>query len=71
MLDSQHLAVYGQRAIGLVCEHALCQDLAQLDAFLVEAVEIPEEALEHDLVLEVGEKSTECFRCQFIADDYA
>ena len=52
-------------------QYLLGQYLSELDAFLIEAVQIPQEALEHDLVLEVGEKSTECFRCQFIADDYA
>ena len=71
MLDSQHLAVYGQRAIGLVCEHAFGQDLAKLHAFLVEAVEVPEETLEHDLVLEMREERSHGFRREPIADDDA
>ena len=71
MLDSQHLAVYGQRAIGLVCEHAFGQDLAKLNAFLVEAVEVPEETLEHDLVLEMSEECAHGFRGEPIADDDA
>ena len=37
-------------------EDLLCQDLAELHAFLVEGVDVPGEALEHDLVLEVGQQ---------------
>ena len=49
-------------------EDAFCQDLAQLDAFLVEAVQVPDEALEHHLVLKVGQQGAEGFRSQLIAD---
>lgn len=50
-------------------ENLLCKDLTELYAFLVEGVEVPEEALEHDLVLEVGEQGTECLRGQAVSMD--
>ena len=52
-------------------KYFLSQYLSELNAFLIEAVEIPQESLEHDLILEVGEERTECFRCKLITDDYA
>ena len=52
-------------------EDALGQELAELDAFLIEAVHVPDEALEHDLVLEVSEQSAEGFGIQGVADDNA
>ena len=48
--DTQQIAVDLERTIGLVSEDALGQHLTQLNAFLIEAVQIPAEALEHDLV---------------------
>ena len=45
----------------------LCKNLTELYSFLIEGVEVPEEALEHDLVLEVGEQGTECLRCQAVS----
>ena len=50
-------------------EHALCENLAELYALLVEAVQIPYEALEHYLVLEVSKQCTECLRIYLITDD--
>ena len=52
-------------------QHALRQHLAQLYAFLVKAVQVPEESLEHHLVLEVGKQRTQRFRRQFLADNDA
>ena len=50
---------------------ALGKNLAELNAFLIEAVQIPDKALEHDLVLKVCEQSAERSRCQLVADDDA
>ena len=69
--DSEQLAVGGQSAFGLLREDLLREDLAQLDALLVEAVDIPDKALEHDLVLEMRKDGAECFRSQLVADDDA
>ena len=70
-LDIQQLAVDLQSAIGLMGQNALCQELAQLHAFLVEGVDIPRKALEHDLVLKVGQQSAQGAGSQLIADDNA
>ena len=35
-------------------QNAFCKDLTKLYAFLVEAVQVPYEALEHDLVFKVS-----------------
>ena len=59
ILDSQHFCVLCKCAVGLVCEDFLGEDLSELYAFLVEAVQVPQEALEHDLVLEVCEECAE------------
>ena len=60
--DLQEVAEFAEGAVSLVSEDAFCQDLAQLNAFLIEAVKVPCEALEHDLVLKVGEQRAEGFR---------
>ena len=52
-----------------MCQYLLCQYLTELYAFLVEAIYIPQKALEHDLVLEMGEQRTHCFRSKLLADD--
>ena len=57
--DSEHLCIFCERAVGLMCEDLLREDFAKLYAFLVEAVQVPQETLEHDLVLEVCEKCSE------------
>ena len=44
----QKVAVSTQRTIGFVGQNLFRQYLAQLDAFLVEAVQIPCKALKHD-----------------------
>ena len=50
-------------------QYPLCQYLAQLYALLVKAVEIPCEALEHDLILKVGQQRAQALRSQLLADD--
>ena len=52
-------------------QYLLCQHLAQLNAFLVKAVHVPKEALEHDLVLIVGKKCTHGLGGESVADDDA
>ena len=54
--DVQQVAVDLQGAVGVMGQDLLCQELAKLHAFLVEGVDVPHEALEHDLVLEVGKE---------------
>ena len=69
--DFQHIAVNLQRAVGVVGQDLLGQNLAQLDAFLVERVDIPRKALEHDLVLIVGQQCAQSSGGQLFADDNA
>ena len=52
-------------------EDALGEKLAELDAFLVEAVQVPDEALEHDFVLKVGQQGAESFGSELVGDDDA
>ena len=59
-LDVQQIGVDLQCAIGIMSQNLLCQNLTQLDTFLVKAVQVPCEALEHNLVLEVGQQRTQC-----------
>ncbi len=54
-----------------MCKYLLCKYLAKLNAFLVEAVNIPKEALEHYLVLEVCKNGPQCFGCKLLSDDDA
>ena len=70
-LDPEHICVLFECSVCVVREDALCKDFAELYAFLVEAVQIPEESLEHDLVFEVREECAERFRCQLVACDDA
>ena len=41
----------------------------KLNTFLVEAVHIPYKSLEHNLILKMCKKCTECLWCQFFTDD--
>ena len=54
-----------------MCKHALCQNLSKLYAFLIEAVHIPQEALEHNLVLKVCQKCSERLWVYLLTDDDA
>ena len=54
-----------------MCKHALCQNLSELYAFLIEAVHIPQEALEHNLVLKVCQKCSERLRVHLLTNDDA
>ena len=44
-LDIQQIGVDLQCAVGIVCQNLLSQHLTQLNTFLVEAVQIPAEAV--------------------------
>ena len=68
-LDVQQIGVDLQSAVGVVGQDLLGQDLTQLDTLLVEGVDVPREALEHDLVLEVGKQSAQGGGGQLVADD--
>ena len=52
-------------------QNALSKELAELYAFLVEAVDVPYKALEHDLVLEVCKERAERLGIEVIARDDA
>ena len=67
--DIQKLCIGCERAVGISCEDLLGELLAELHAFLIEGVQVPDEALEHDLVLEVRKQCAERFGRQLIADD--
>ena len=67
--DVQQIGVDLQSTVGVVGQNLLGQNLAQLDAFLIEGVDVPSKALEHDLVLEVGQQSTHSGGSQLLTDD--
>ena len=69
--DLQQIAEGFQCPVCLMGKHALGQYFAQLYAFLVEAVQVPQESLEHHLVLKVRKQRTQCFRRQLFTDDDA
>ena len=68
-LDVQQIGVDLQSTVGVVGQNLLCQNLAQLDTFLVEGVVVPCEALVHDLVFEVSQQSAHGSGGQLFADD--
>ncbi len=57
--DLQKLAVSAERSVCFVGENTLCKHFAQLHALLIEAVDIPDKSLEHDLVLKMSQESAE------------
>ena len=54
--DVQQIAVCFQRAVRFMRENTLGEHLAKLHALLVEAVQIPAEALEHHFVFKVRQQ---------------
>mgnify|MGYP006922541739 CR=1 FL=1 len=52
-------------------QHLLGQDLAELHALLVEAVDVPHESLIHDLILEVGQERSQGLGGQLLSRDDA
>ena len=69
--DLKHIRVRLQSAVGVVSQNALSKEFAELYAFLVEAVDVPYEALEHNLVLEVSKECAERLGSQLLAGDDA
>ena len=51
--DTKQVTEFLKCSFGLVCKDFLRKHLTKLHTFLVEAVHVPQEALEHDLVFEV------------------
>ena len=54
-----------------MCKDTFCKNFTKLYTFLVKAVYIPYESLEHNLIFKVSEECTKCFRCQFFSDNNA
>ena len=54
-----------------MCQDTLCQHFSKLNTFLVKAVDVPQESLEHHLILKMSKKRSQRSRCQLIADDDA
>ena len=54
-----------------MCKHLLGKNLTELYTFLVKAVDIPDEALEHYFVLKVRKDGTDCLRSKPVTDDNA
>ena len=52
-------------------QNAFCKDFTKLYAFLVEAVYVPQESLEHDLILEVCKQCSQRLRIYLISDNDA
>ena len=69
--DVQKVTEYLKRSICVMCKNTFCKDFSKLNAFLVEAVQVPYEALEHDLVLKVSKKCTKRCRVQVLTNDNA
>ena len=67
--DIQQITINFQCSVSVVCKYTFCKDFTKLYTLLVEAVQIPEEALEHDLVLKVCQKCTKGCRCKLLTDD--
>ena len=65
----QQVAVSAQSAVRFVSQNFFCQNLAQLDTFLVEAVQIPCKSLERNFVLEVSKQGTDSLGSQLISND--
>ena len=59
------------RAPSVLCASTRSQELTKLNTLLVEAVQIPYEALEHDLVLKVSKQCTQGSRGKLLTDDNA
>ena len=69
--DLEHVRIRLKSAVGIVSQNALSKEFAELYAFLVEAVDVPYEALEHNLVLEVSKERAERLGIEVLACDDA
>ena len=70
-LDVKKLRVRVESSVCLVSKHLFCQHFAQLYTLLIEAVQIPQESLEHYLVLIMCKQCSHSFRCQLLSNDDA
>ena len=52
-----------------MCKYLLRKYLTELNAFLIEAVDVPQESLEHNLVLEVCKQGSKCLRINLLTND--
>ena len=52
-------------------QNAFCKDFTKLYALLVKAVYVPQESLEHDLILKVCKQCTQRLRIYLLSDDDA
>ena len=68
-LDVKQITEYLQRTICLVCKYLLCKYLTKLNTFLIEAVDVPQESLEHNLVLEMCKQCTKCLWIKLLTDN--
>ena len=50
-------------------KNTFCKDFTKLYAFLIKAVQVPYESLEHNLVFEVSKKGTKSLRCKLLTND--
>ena len=57
--DIKQITVNFQCSVSVVRKYTFCKDFTKLYTLLVEAVQVPDEALEHDLVLKVCKKCTQ------------
>ena len=69
--DIQKVAEYFQCSVCLVCKNTFCKDFTKLNAFLVKAVYIPQESLEHNFIFEVCKECAKACRIYLLADDDA
>ena len=65
--DFKQIAVGFECSIRVMGQNTLGKEFAELYAFLIEAVDIPQESLEHDLVLEMGEECAKASRVELVA----
>ena len=70
-LDFHQIRISLERAVRVMRENLLRKLLSELNAFLVERVDVPYESLEHNLVLEMCKKRTEHFRSELVSIDEA
>lgn len=70
-LQTEKRGVLFESAVVLLGQDGLCQNFSKLDAFLVKGVDVPQEALEHNLVLEVRQEGSQSFGGQALSVNQA
>ena len=69
--DIQQIAEYFQCSICLMCKNTFCKNFTKLNTFLVKAVQVPQESLEHYFVFKVCKECTKACRIYLITNDDA